>query len=54
MCLDKGYDYAEVRDTLKEFGFTAHIRARGKKLRPSNVTRAPGRGGGWWSGRRVG
>ncbi len=28
MCLDKGYDYAEVRDTLKEFGFTAHIRAR--------------------------
>jgi putative transposase len=29
MCLDKGYDYAEVRDTLREFGFTAHIRARG-------------------------
>ena len=34
MCLDKGYDYAEVRDTLKEFGFTAHIRARAKKPRP--------------------
>ena len=30
MCLDKGYDYAEVRATLKEFGFTAHIRARGE------------------------
>lgn len=30
MCLDKGYDYAEVRDTLKEFSFTAHIRARGE------------------------
>jgi putative transposase len=29
MCLDKGYDYAEVRDTLQEFRFTAHIRARG-------------------------
>jgi transposase len=29
MCLDTGYDYTEVRDTLKEFGFTAHIRARG-------------------------
>jgi putative transposase len=28
MCLDKGYDSAEVRDTLAEFGFTAHIRAR--------------------------
>jgi transposase len=31
MCLDKGYDYAEVRDTLKEFGFTAHIRSRGEE-----------------------
>ena len=30
MCLDKGYDYAEVRATLKECGFTAHIRARGE------------------------
>lgn len=32
MCLDKGYDYAEVRDTLREFGFTAHIRARGEEV----------------------
>jgi putative transposase len=31
MCLDKGYDYAEVRDTVREFGFTAHIRARGEE-----------------------
>jgi putative transposase len=31
MCMDKGYDYAEVRDTLLEFGFTAHIRARGEE-----------------------
>jgi putative transposase len=29
--LDKGYDYAEVRDALKEFRFTAHIRARGEE-----------------------
>ncbi len=28
MCLDKGYDYEEVRDILCEFGFTTHIRAR--------------------------
>jgi putative transposase len=28
MCLDKGYDYQEVRDLLAEFGFTAHIRSR--------------------------
>jgi putative transposase len=31
MCLDKGYDYAEVRDTLQEFRFTAHIRVRGEE-----------------------
>jgi transposase len=33
MCLDKGYDYEEVRATLREFGFTAHIRARGEEAR---------------------
>jgi putative transposase len=33
MCLDKGYDYEEVRETLREFGFTAHIRARGEEAR---------------------
>jgi putative transposase len=31
MCLDKGYDYDAVRDVLKEFGFTAHIKARGEE-----------------------
>jgi putative transposase len=31
ICLDKGYDYEEVRATLREFGFTAHIRARGEE-----------------------
>ena len=29
LCLDKGYDYDEVRSVLQEFGFTAHIRTRG-------------------------
>jgi putative transposase len=33
MCLDKGYDYQEVRDTLIEFGFTAHIRTRGEEAK---------------------
>jgi transposase len=33
MCLDKGYDYDEVRDLLAEFGFTAHIRARGEEAK---------------------
>jgi putative transposase len=31
MCLDKGYDYQEVRDILQEFGFTEHIRSRGQE-----------------------
>ena len=33
MCLDKGYDFQEVREILAEFGFTAHIRARGEEAR---------------------
>ena len=31
LCLDKGYDFNEVRQTLEEFGFTAHILARGEE-----------------------
>lgn len=33
MCLDKGYDYDEVCGILREFGFTAHIRARGEEAK---------------------
>jgi transposase len=33
MCLDKGYDYDEVRELLEEFAFTAHIRARGEEAK---------------------
>jgi putative transposase len=40
MCLDKGYDYEEVRETLREFGFTAHIRARGEEAQA--LKRHPG------------
>ena len=31
MCLDKGYDFDEVRESIQEFGFTAHIRSRGEE-----------------------
>jgi transposase len=31
LCLDKGYDYEEVRDLAKEFWYTAHIRTRGQE-----------------------
>src|SRR5262245_47453244 len=33
LCLDKGYDDAEVRDLLEECGFTAHLRARGEEAK---------------------
>ncbi len=33
MCLDKGYDYDEVRELVREFEFTAHIRARGEEAK---------------------
>jgi len=33
MCLDKGYDYDDVREVLAEFGFTAHILCRGQEAK---------------------
>ena len=33
MGLDKGYDDDEVRATLREFGFTAHMRSRGEEAK---------------------
>jgi putative transposase len=33
MCMDKGYDYEEVRQIVEEFGFTAHIKARGEEAK---------------------
>lgn len=33
MCMDKGYDYEEVREIVEEFGFTAHIKARGEEAK---------------------
>ena len=31
ICMDKGYDYDEVRELVEEFGFTAQIRSRGEE-----------------------
>ena len=33
LCLDKGYDYEAVRETLEAWGYTAHIRHRGEEVR---------------------
>jgi putative transposase len=31
LCMDKGYDFKQVRDLVEEFGFEAHIRSRGEE-----------------------
>ena len=46
MCLDAGYDYDEVRATLEEFGFTAHIRGRGEEAQ--QLKRAAGKRARRW------
>ena len=33
LCLDKGYDYNEVRELADELQFTPHIRSRGEEAR---------------------
>lgn len=33
MCLDKGYDYDEVRAIVTEVGFTAHLRSHSEGTR---------------------
>ena len=49
LCLDKGYDYPEVRRTVDEFGFTAHIRSRGEEAQGHQTGgrfQSPALGGG--------
>ena len=31
MCMDKAYDFPEVRDLLEEYGYTSYIRSRGEE-----------------------
>lgn len=31
LCADKGYDYPTVRDTLKQWGYTIHIKSRSEE-----------------------
>ena len=45
LCLDKGYDYPEVRRTVDEFGFTAHIRSRGEEAKA--IKREAGKARRW-------
>lgn len=31
LCMDKGYDFDEIRDLVVRYGYTAHIRTRGQE-----------------------
>jgi putative transposase len=31
MCMDKGYDYKDIRELLAQWGYTAHIKTRGEE-----------------------
>jgi transposase len=31
LCMDRGYDYPQVRELVEAYGYTAHIRARGEE-----------------------
>lgn len=33
LCLDKGYDFEEVREIAEAFGYTANIRSRGEEAK---------------------
>lgn len=52
LCLDKGYDYDEVREKAAEHGYTPHIHRRGEEIADKrNIPGYRARGAGWWSGR---
>lgn len=31
ICMDKGYDYTDVREMVSDWGYTAHIKTRGEE-----------------------
>ena len=33
LCLDRGYDYPEVKKLVASYGYTAHIRSRGAECK---------------------
>jgi hypothetical protein len=54
LCLDKGYDYDEVRELADEFRYTPTFVPVEKRPRPSSEVRDSRRGVGWWNGYTAG
>jgi len=40
LCLDKGYDYPDIRELVEEFGYLGHIKTRGEEM--ADKARIPG------------
>jgi putative transposase len=49
LCLDKGYDYDTVRESLEAWGIELIFATEVKHGRPSVQFRATGHAAGWWS-----
>ncbi len=49
LCADKGYDYPSVRQTLREWGYTIHIKSRGEEEPRESRCPAIALAGGWSS-----
>jgi len=39
MCMDKGYDFPDIKELVEEYGYTAHIRSRGEEKKEKKDTR---------------
>jgi len=37
MCMDKGYDFPDIRELVEEYGYTAHIPHRGDKTKHKKI-----------------
>jgi putative transposase len=46
ICMDKGYDFPDIRKLVEDFGFTAHIRSRGEEKKYQVLRQE----GGLWKG----
>ena len=45
-CGDKGYDYEDIRDLVRRWGYTLHIQSRGEEARRAPVASRTAHGAG--------
>ena len=51
MCMDKGYDYPDIRGMMEKYGYTAHICTRGDEKEKKSKYQGIEQGDGLWKGR---